>query len=47
VDPEDSAEKTRQLSSKAGNVIAIKKITAKDIKMQVATQGTLKPKIKI
>jgi hypothetical protein len=47
VDPEDSAEKTRQLSSKAGNIIAIKKITAKDIKMQVATQGTLKPKIKI
>ena len=47
VDPEDSAEKTRQLSSNAGNVVAIKKITAKDIRMQVATQGTLKPKIKI
>jgi len=47
VDPEDTAEKTRQLSSAAGGVIAIKKVTAKDIKMQVATQGTLKPKVKI
>lgn len=47
VDPEDTAEKTRQLSSAAGGVIAIKKVTAKDIKMQVATQGTLKPMVKI
>jgi hypothetical protein len=47
IDPEDSAEKTRQLSSNAGNVLAIKKITARDIRMQVATQGTIKPKIKI
>lgn len=47
VDPEDKAEKTRQLSRNAGNVLAIKKVSAKDIQMQVATQGTIKPKVKI
>jgi hypothetical protein len=47
VDPEDRAEKTRQLSSTAGGVIAIKKVTSNDIKMQVASQGTLKPKVKV
>ena len=47
VDPEDSAEKTRQLSSAAGGVVAIKKVTGRDIKMQVATQGTLKPMVTI
>lgn len=47
VDPEDSAEKTRQLSGAAGGVVAIKKVTARDIKMQVATQGTLKPMVTV
>jgi len=47
VDPEDTAEKTRQLSRNAGNILAIKKVAAKDIQMQVATQGTIKPKVKI
>ena len=47
VDPEDSAEKTRQLTGAAGGVVAIKKVTARDIKMQVATQGTLKPMVSI
>ena len=46
VDPEDTAEKTRLLSSSAGGIVAIKKVLPKHIKMQVATQGTLKPKIK-
>ena len=46
VDPEDTAEKTRLLSSNAGGIVAIKKVTPRNIKMQVATQGTLKPKIK-
>tara|TARA_Y100001937_G_scaffold6971_1_gene8969 strand:+ start:470 stop:1315 length:846 start_codon:yes stop_codon:yes gene_type:complete len=46
VDPEDTAEKTRQLGSAAGGVVAIQKVAPKNIKMQVATQGTLKPKIK-
>ena len=45
VDPEDSAEKTTQLSGDAGKVISIRKITAKDLVMSVASQGTLKPKI--
>ena len=47
VDPEDKAEKTRQLSRNAGNVLAIKKVTARDVTMQVASQGTIKPKVKI
>ncbi len=47
VDPEDKAEKTRQLTGAAGGVVAIKKVTARDIKMQVATQGTLKPMVSI
>lgn len=47
VDPEDTAEKTRQLTGTAGGVVAIKKVTARDIKMQVATQGTLKPMVTI
>tara|TARA_B100000085_G_scaffold73866_1_gene66357 strand:+ start:168 stop:1010 length:843 start_codon:yes stop_codon:yes gene_type:complete len=46
VDPEDSAEKTRLLTGTAGNIVAISKVLPKHIKMQVATQGTLKPKIK-
>jgi len=46
VDPEDKAEKTRQLSSAAGGVVAIKTVRATNIKMQVASQGTLKPVIK-
>ena len=47
VDPEDTAEKTRQLSRNAGNILAIKKVTARDVTMQVASQGTIKPKVKI
>jgi hypothetical protein len=35
------------LSRNAGNILAIKKVAAKDIQMQVATQGTIKPKVKI
>jgi len=46
VDPEDTAEKTRLLTSTAGNIVAISKVEPKHIKMQVATQGTLKPMIK-
>lgn len=46
VDPEDTAEKTRLLTSSAGNIVAIQKVEPRHIKMQVATQGTLKPKIK-
>ena len=46
VDPEDTAEKTRQLGSAAGNIVAIRKVEQKHIKMQVATQGTLKPMIR-
>lgn len=46
VDPEDTAEKTRLLSSNAGGIVSISKILPRHIKMQVATQGTLKPKIK-
>lgn len=46
VDPEDSAEKTRQLGAASGNIVAIQKVLPQNIKMQVATQGTLKPKIK-
>lgn len=46
VDPEDTAEKTRLLTSSAGNIVAISKVEPKHIKMQVATQGTLKPMIK-
>lgn len=47
VDPEDTAEKTRQLSRNAGNILAIKKVAARDVTMQVASQGTIKPKVKI
>ncbi len=46
VDPEDSAEKTRLLTGTAGGIVAIQKVQPRNIKMQVATQGTLKPKIK-
>lgn len=46
IDPEDEAEKTRLLTATAGNIVAISKVGPKNIKMHVATQGTLKPKIK-
>ena len=47
IDPEDTAEKSRQLTGDAGGIVAIKKITPKDILMHVVTQGTIKPKIKL
>lgn len=46
IDPEDTAEKTRLLTASAGNIVAIRKVEQKHIKMQVATQGTLKPMIR-
>ncbi len=46
IDPEDEAEKTRLLTATAGNIVAISKVQPRHIKMHVATQGTLKPKIK-
>ena len=46
IDPEDTAQKTRQLSTTAGGVVAIRRVRSSHIKMQVASQGTLKPVIK-
>lgn len=47
LDPDDPVEKVRLLSNAAGNVLAIKSVNTKDIKIQTVTQGTIKPRVKI
>lgn len=47
LDPDDPPEKVRLLSNAAGNVLAIKSVNTKDIKIQTVTQGTIKPRVKI
>lgn len=47
LDPEDPVEKVRLLSNAAGNVLSIKPVRANDITIQTATQGTIKPRVKI
>lgn len=47
LDPDDPVEKVRLLSNAAGNVLAIKSVNRKDIKIQTVTQGTIKPRVKI
>lgn len=47
LDPDEPVEKVRLLSNAAGNVLAIKSVNTKDIKIQTVTQGTIKPRVKI
>ena len=47
MDPDEPLEKVKLLSNGAGNVLAIKSISQKDISIQTVTQGTIKPRVKI